>query len=302
MDFDFRQLDAFCRVVELGGFSRAAKVLNLAQASVSERIANLEAAVGTKLLDRLGRSVVPTKAGKLLHARAVELLERRRNIGFELEAFLKQWRGAIRIGGSTIPGNYILPGILAEFRKEYPEIIVDVTIGDSDRIADMVSEGSLELGFVGAAQSRSALEHTKLWGDELVLAVPASHAWSGRKRVELGELAAEPLILRESGSGTQQSLRAELGEFLDGGADALNVACILGSSDAVKEGVKCGLGVALISSRAIKTEVDAGLLEAVEVEGLRLRRHFHLVTDPRRTRSPLCEALTDFVLTGVPGA
>jgi len=299
MDFDFRQLEAFCKVVELGGFSLAAKTLNLAQASVSERIANLEAAVGTKLLDRLGRSTVPTKAGELLHARAVDLLERKRNIGFEIEAFLKHWRGTIRIGGSTIPGNYILPGILAGFRKDYPEIIVDVTIGDSDGITDLVSGGSLELGFVGAVRSRSALEHTKLWGDDLVLAVPASHAWSTRKRVELGELATEPLILRESGSGTQQSLRSGLGGVLEGGAESLNIACILGSSDAVKEGVKCGLGLALISSRAIKTEVDAGLLWAVEVEGLRLKRHFHLVTDLRRTRSPLCKALTDFVLSRV---
>ena len=299
MEFDFRQLEAFCKVVELGGFSRAAKVLNLAQASVSERIANLEAAVGARLLDRLGRSAVPTKAGELLHARAVDLLERRRNIGFELEGLQEHWRGAIRIGGSTIPGNYILPGILAGFRRDYPGIIVDVTIGDSDRITDLVSEGILELGFVGAVRPGAPLDYTKLWGDDLVLAVPAFHAWSTRASVDLEELATEPLILRESGSGTQQSLRAELGQLLDGGAESLNVACILGSSDAVKEGVKCGLGLALISSRAIRTEVDAGLLGAVEVKGLRLRRHFHLVTDPRRTRSPLCKALTDFVLAQV---
>lgn len=296
MDFDFRQLEAFCKVVELGGFSRAAKVLNLAQASVSERVANLETAMGTRLLDRLGRSVVPTKAGELLFGKAADLLERKRNIGFEIEAFLEQWKGTVRVGGSTIPGNYILPDILGRFRKEYPEIIVAVTIRDSDEIAGMVSEGVLELGFVGSDGSRAVLEHTRLWEDDLVLVVPASHPWGTRERVELRELMTEPLILREPGSGTQQSLRTGLEDLFVDGTESLNVACILGSSDAVKEGVKCGVGVAFISSRAIGTEIDAGLLKVVEVEGLRFRRHFYLVTDPRRTRSPICQAFMNFVV------
>jgi len=295
MDFDLRQLEAFCKVVELGGFSRGARALNLAQASVSERIANLESAVDARLLDRLGRVVVPTRAGELLYRKAVDLLERKRNVGLEMEAFLGRRKGTVRIGGSTIPGNYILPGIVVEFREEYPGIVVDVTVGDSDRITGMVAEGELELGFVGATGNRPGLEYTRLWDDELVLVVPESHPWSRRERVEMRELPAEPLLLREPGSGTQQSLLAGLEEFLDGGTESLNVVCILGSSDAVKEGVKCGLGVAFISSRAVRTEVDAGLLKTVEMEGLRFRRHFHLVNDPRRARSPLCQALVDFV-------
>ena len=148
LDFDFRQLEAFCKVVELGGFSKAAKALSLAQASVSERIANLEEVVETRLLDRPGRSVIPIKAGELLYPKAVDLLERRRGVGFELQAFTGRWKGTIRVGGSTIPGNYILPGILGKFRKEYPGITVDVTIGDSNGIAALVSEGMLEFGFV----------------------------------------------------------------------------------------------------------------------------------------------------------
>ena len=297
MDFDLRQLEAFCKVVEYGGFSSAAKVLNLAQASVSERIANLEAVVGTKLLDRLGRSVVPTKAGELLYGKAVDLLERKRNIGLEIEAFLGHWKGTIQIGGSTIPGNYILPAILGRFRKEYPEIIANLAIGDSDRIASMVSEGMLELGFVGSVGGRSALKHTKLWGDDLILIVPASHPWAEEEQVEMQDLRTEPFILREPGSGTQQSLTDGLETIFASRTESLNVACILGSSDAVKEGVKCGLGVAFISSRAVRTEVQSGLLKTVPVKGLRQRRHFYLVTDPRRARSPLCQAFIDFVIS-----
>jgi len=299
MDFDFRQLEAFCKVVELGGFTRAARALHLAQASVSERVANLEAALDTKLLDRMGRGVAPTKVGEFLYGQALELLEQKRNVGLEVEAFLGRWKGTIRVGGSTIPGNYILPSLLAGFRRAYPESIVDLTIGDSDGIAQAVLQGDLELGFVGSLGSIGGLDSELLWSDELVLAVPRGHRWCAGGRVTLKEVAAEPLILREAGSGTQQSLLADLGDALEGG-DALNAACILGSSDAVKEGIKCGLGVAFISSRAIQTELDAGILETVEVEGLPLTRRFHLVRDPRRARSPLCAALTDFVLSSIP--
>ena len=299
MEFDFRQIEAFCKVVELGGFSRAARALHLAQASVSERIANLEAALDTKLLDRMGRGVVPTKAGELLYRGALELLTHKRNVELELEAFLGRWKGTIRIGGSTIPGNYILPRLLAGFRLEYPDAMVDLTIGDSDGVSRLVSEGVLELGFVGSLGGTRALEAQPLWADELVLVVPAGHRWVAAEAVTLAEIAAEPLILREAGSGTQQSLLADLGGALGGGVDALNVICVLGSSDAVKEGVKCGLGVAFISSRAIRSELTAGLLAKVEVEGLPLSRQLHLVWDPRRARSPLCKALADYVLAHV---
>jgi len=300
LDFDFRQLEAFCKVVELGGFSKAAKALNLAQASVSERIANLEEVADARLLDRLGRSVVPTKAGELLYPKAVDLLTRKRGVGFELQAFTGCLKGSIRIGGSTIPGNYILPRIMGEFSREYPGIIVDVTIGDSNGVAALVSDGVLELGFVGSVGNLSMLQYTRLWDDDLVLVAPESHHWISRARVKIRDLTTEPLIMREPGSGTQQTLTAELAGRLPGGIDSLNIACILGSSDAVKEGVKCGAGLAFISSRAVRTEIETGLLKVVEVEGLRLKRHFHLVTDSRRTCSPLCTTFKDFVYEGTP--
>jgi DNA-binding transcriptional LysR family regulator len=295
MDFDFPQLEAFVKVVETGGFSNAAKVLHLAQASVSERIANLETILDVKLLDRLGRGVAPTKAGELLFRRAVELLDRKRNLESEMAAFLGRLKGTLRIGGSSVPGNYILPDLLVRFRKSFPGIVVEVVVGDSAGIADMVEAGTLELGFVGSGPGPSTLEYTRLWEDELVLVVPPSHPWAGKRQVELSELSGQPLILREPGSGTRQSLRAELAGLLPDAAEGNNVACVLGSSDAVKEGVKGGLGLAFISARAVRTEVETGLLRIVKIRKLKLRRHFYLVRDPRRAHSPLSEAFMEFI-------
>ena len=117
IDFDLRQLEVFCKVVELQSFSKAADAVFLAQASVSERIANLEKIIGTRLLDRLGRQVVPTKAGKILYKHGKLLLDMKKTAALELEDFLGIKKGKISIGGSTIPGEYILPGILNDFQK-----------------------------------------------------------------------------------------------------------------------------------------------------------------------------------------
>jgi len=298
MDLDLRTLEVFCKVVELEGFSNAGRALNLAQASVSERIANLETTVGTRLLDRLGRRVVPTGAGELLYRGALELLQKKREVSLEMEEFLGLRRGSVTVGASTVPGNYILPPLIGRFRREYPEITLEVIVGDSDEIADKVLSGTVEVGFVGSVGRDRNLDHTEVWHDELVLVVPASHPWSADSPVKLEALCLESFIARESGSGTQQHLERQLESARPGGASCLKVACILGSSDAVKEGVKAGVGAAFISKRAVETEVGAGVLKTIEVEGFSVKRHFHMVTDARRSPTPLCRALVQFIHAG----
>ena len=149
VDFDLRQLEVFQKVVELESFSKAAAVVCLAQASVSERIANLENMLGLRLLDRLGRRVVPTKAGDLLYKHALDLLEMKRVACAEMEDFLGIRRGEIRIGGSTIPGEYILPKVMGLFGQQHPLLVLTLAIADSAEIENKVLGGDLELGVIG---------------------------------------------------------------------------------------------------------------------------------------------------------
>jgi DNA-binding transcriptional LysR family regulator len=148
VDFDLRQLEIFQKVVELGSFSKAGETVHLAQASVSERIANLENAVGAKLLDRLGRQVVPTKLGELLYKHALSILDMKRTICLELEDFLGVRKGTINLGCSTIPGEYILPNVIGRFGEQYPHVSVSLSIGDSREIETRVLEGNFELGVI----------------------------------------------------------------------------------------------------------------------------------------------------------
>jgi DNA-binding transcriptional LysR family regulator len=293
VDFDLRQLEIFCKVVELQSFTKAAAAVHLAQASVSERIANLERSVGVQLLDRLGRQVVPTKIGQRLYERAVELLDARRDLCIELEELLGVERGSLLIGASTIPGEYILPTELARFRQRRPGVLVRVLGGDSASIATLIAAGEVELGFVGSRTKQEGLRFQPLWDDELVVAVPAKHRWRRRKTIALADLVSEPFVLREPGSGTRRTMEEAMREA--GVETQLAVVAELGSTAAVKQAVVQGLGISVLSRRALDLELAAGAVSTLRIKGLSLRRHFYLAWDRRRARSPLCREFADFV-------
>ncbi len=297
VDFDLRQLEIFIRVVELGSFSKASQAVFLAQASVSERIATLEAMVGTRLLDRLGRKVVPTKAGELLYKHAMLLLEMKDTARLEMQGFLGLKGGAVRMGGSTIPGEYILPRVLGEFRSRHPSLHVTLEIADTSRIEQRVAEGELEIAVIGSKSTVRQLLVRELWQDELVVIVPKGHAFSARKEIEVNDLLKEAFIMRENGSGTFRIIDNYLrGAGLKGTED-LNACAVLGSSTAVKEGVKGGLGISILSMRAVETEKKAGIISTLRIKGMPLFRSFYLVRDKRRIASPPCSALWDFLLS-----
>jgi len=295
IDFDLRQLEIFRQVVDLKSFSKAAKAVFLSQASVSERIATLESHVGTRLLDRLGRQVIPTRAGELLYKHAALLLEMKRNALLEMQEFLGVQHGEIRMGGSTIPGEYILPRVIGAFRRRYPLLTVNILIGDSSEIENRVLEGGLELGVVGSKGGHQALIYTPLWDDELLVIVPADHHLAGQNELTLEALFKEPFVQREIGSGTLKILEDALQGAEKGGSLPLHVVARFGTSTAVKEAVKAGLGVSVLSWRAVQTELAAGALKALRIQGVSMQRRFYLIRDRRRTASPLCMALLDFL-------
>ena len=296
IDFDLRQLEIFVKIVDLKSFSKAAKVVFLAQASVSERIATLEKMVGVRLLDRLGREITPTKAGELLYKHAVLLLDMKKTACLEMQEFMGVKRGNIVLGGSTIPGEYILPRILGLFCREYPSVSVNLSVADSVSIETRVSDGGLELGVIGSKTTKKSLICQELWADELVLAIPAKHRWAGRKTISLEALFEEPFIFRESGSGTFKIFDKYLRANGTRGLNSLKAVARLGTSTAVKEGIKAGLGVSILSSRALETELDSGVLKTLKVENLRMHRSFYLIRDRRRIASPLNRALCDFLM------
>jgi len=299
IDFGFRELEIFSKVVDLGSFSKAAEAVFLVQASVSERIASLEKKVGLRLLDRMGRKVIPTAAGELLYKHASIILEMKEAAQLEMDKFLGLKQGEIYIGGSTIPGEYILPALISKFNKKYPDISVQLKISDSSDIEKRVLAGQLELGIIGSKSTHSNIISQRLWDDELVLAVPVNHPFARRKSVSLKELRETPFILREEGSGTLKVLKDYLRDSGQEASNTFQVVARFGSSTAVKEGIKCGLGLSILSTRAIETDLKAGLLRALNFKGFSIFRHFFLIRNKLRIASPSCQALRNYLLVTV---
>jgi DNA-binding transcriptional LysR family regulator len=126
--------------------------------------------------------------------------------------------------------------------------------------------------------------------------VPRNHHWAKKKEVDIKELSNEPFILREVGSGTLRIIEEYLGPSASKIIDSLQIVARLGSSTAVKEGIKAGLGVSVLSSRAIETELETGSIKALQIKGVSLLRKFYLIMDKRRTVSPICRAMLDFLI------
>jgi DNA-binding transcriptional LysR family regulator len=293
---DARQLEIFVKVAELGSFSRAAEALFLTQPTVSEHIRGLEEELGVRLLDRLGRGAAPTKAGQLLLGYARRILELHREARQALDQFQGRMSGELVIAASTIPGEYVLPALIGRFKEKYPDIAISLLIGDTQRVVEWVLEGRAELAVAGAQIDHRALEYRELMPDELVLVVSAAHPWHGKKTATLEEVRAEPLIVRERGSGSRHALEKALAEV---GLDLSDFRVVgeMGSTQAIKQGVKAGVGISLISKRAVAEECQHGTLHCVKVKDLRFSRAFYLVTSTTRSRSPLAEAFRAFLIS-----
>jgi DNA-binding transcriptional LysR family regulator len=296
---DFRRLEVFCRVVELKSFSRAADAVFLSQPTVSEHIRALEESFGEKLLDRLGREVLPTPAGAILYDYARRIIALRNEARQTLEKFRGNLAGKLALGASTIPGAYLLPAAIEAFHLRYPSARINLRISGSTRIVQEVSEGIFELGLVGAPPSEASLERREMQGDELLLALWPEHPLTGRQSVSLEELASEPFILRESGSGTRQAMENALRTAgLDPGR--LSLVAEMGSNEAVRECVKGRLGISFLSSLAMREEVERGALATVAVAGLEIRRPFYLIHRKNREFTPLAQAFLEHLDSGEP--
>ena len=291
---DLWQLRIFCKVVELKGFSRAGQAVHLSQPTISSHIKDLENHFGCQLIDRCGKEAIPTKAGELLYDYARRMIALRDEIETAMAEFHGKIKGRLVIGGSTIPGGYILPRLIGVFTNKHPEVTVSLIIGDSKKIIEDTISGALELGIVGAESSDKKIMQEKLINDEMRLIVPARHKWAKAKRVKLEMLFAEPFILREQGSGTLQTITLSLTEKGYSTQD-LNIIAEMGSTASVIQGIKGNVGISILSTIAVAEELQAGTLKALSIQGLNLKRCFYLTRHRHRSASPLSKAFINFL-------
>jgi DNA-binding transcriptional LysR family regulator len=291
---DLWQLNIFCKVVELKSFSLAGKTVHLSQPTISSHIKDLEDHFGCRLIDRMSKEAVPTKAGEILYRYASRLIALKDEAETALAEFQGKIKGRLIVGGSTIPGVYILPKIIGAFIQRYPEVTISLVNGDTEEINNHILEGYLELGVVGAVADDKRIFQEKLLEDELRLVVPAGHKWENKKEIRPDMLLKEPFISREVGSGTLISIQEglhNLGYNLSG----LNIVSEMGSTEAVIQGIKSKVGLSILSPVAITEELRTGTLKALAVQGVNLKRNFYLSVHKHRSESPIGRVFIQFL-------
>jgi DNA-binding transcriptional LysR family regulator len=289
---DTRQLAAFCAVVERRSFSQAAERLGVTQPAVSLQVRTLEERMGQRLLDRSGRRVEPTEAGWRLYRGAQRLLLAEEELLNDLDAGEgAPLRGRLAVGASTGPGGRLVPLLLCEFAREHPDVETELVISDTQSVIERVAERELELGIVGASRRVRGLEFEPLVRDEIVLAVPTGHPFSGRT-IPPGELSGESLLEMQEGAGVRQVVEQELRRRSLRLTPSRRLT--LGLQESVKSAVAAGHGVGFISRNAIEDELAAGTISAARVDGLEPARQIYLVRSAARIPTRAAETFAGF--------
>ena len=276
---NLKQLEAFVRVAETKSFSTAAKMLFLTQPTVSAHIASLERELNTCLLIRNTKGVALSEAGKELYAYAEQMLELEQKIRERFGLTGRQSGSVLRIAASTIPSQYLLPDIMARFRKEYPEEQLKLFETDSSGVVEMILSHKADVGFTGTVLEKGSCTYIPFYQDELVVLAPSTEKYSARRGADIASwILEEPVILREEGSGTRKEalrLLTQLGVDLS----KMNVAAMMENQETIKRSVSSGMGISILSKLAAKEEIDSGKLLAFPLGATGGKRNINVVYD-----------------------
>ena len=292
---NLKQLEVFIAVADTGSFSKGAEATFITQSTVSQQISALEDEFGLRLFDRTGKGALPTEGGKLLLERARRLLNYAREIPTAINRFKGVEEAHLRIAGSSIPGEYLIPAALPLLIGRYPGLAITLTQGDSRDVQQWLLSGQVEYGVVGGHFAGEGIEFEPLSRDEIILVTPAGHRWAGAGPIPVEELLRERFVVREAGSGTGQATIAAL---RDAGIDskAVHQAVSLGSNHAVTRAVIAGVGVSFVSAVSVELELAQGLLVRVPVEGVAINRQFYLASRKGRELSPAAKAFSTVMM------
>jgi len=289
---ELRHIETFLKIAELRSFTRAADELCITQPTVSKQIVDLERFFDVRLIDRTKRTVTLTKAGEILLLYAMDIVNLKKAPIEAIASFRGLKKGKMTLGASTIPGIYIMPRLLCTFKEHYAGINFELVISDTKDILDKMEIGLLDIGMVGARSETSKIDFKKLIDDTIIFIAPPDHPGT----ITLAELMDRPVIARERGSGTRNTLETALAKLKDFRKGGLNMVAELSDNEAIKQAVMNGMGMAYISRIAVAGEVAAGKLREVSVRGLpEIKRSFFTITRRGKTILPQVKVLMEII-------
>jgi DNA-binding transcriptional LysR family regulator len=274
------------RLAEVPNFPRVAEDLHLTQPAVSQHVRVLSAHFGVPLVEVVGRRAALTDAGRFLVERAGPILGAVDALERDMREYAAARVGELRVGASETVGNYVLPALLARFAASHPAIRVEAEVGNTTEMIARLRAGALALALVEGEASGTDLTAQPFADDELQLILPVTHALAARRVVALGDLAGEPFVAREAGSGTRALFESTL---RDAGV-APRIVIELPSGEAVARAVAAGLGLAVLSRRVAEDALARGRVASASIHGVRFARTFRIVRLVHHALSPAARA------------
>lgn len=295
---NLNQVRVFHAVALERNITAAARRLKVSQPAVSKQLAELEQSLGTTLVDRLPRGVSLTKAGSLLLAHAERIFLAEAAAEQDLAELSGLERGLLAVAASTTIGAYIVPRLFGAFNQSYPRIELDLEIGNAAQVEAAVLENRVDLGLSEGFVRAVGLDVEVFDQDDIIALTRPGASLLTRAPLSPRELLEEPFICRESGSGTRAVIEAALA------AKGLHVepAMCLGSTEAIKNGVAAGLGVALVSRSSVALELETGRLAEIPMRDLEIRRDLHLVRLKGKHPSAVALRFLELLRQPVPAA
>jgi DNA-binding transcriptional LysR family regulator len=281
---DLHQLFVFTKVVEHKSFSKAAEDIFLSQSTVSSHIQTLERTLNVSLFDRVGRENILTPSGERLYQWALKLLLLKDQAMLDLKKGVTELRGIIRIGASSVPGQFMIPKMVKQFRNQYPKATFHINQSSSKNVADKVLNGSVDFGILGEKYENEKLCYIPLLKESLVLIT--SHHSDIVGSVDIHELLKYPFIMRNADSGTNSLIE----KFLTKNQiskDQMNIVAYTESGQSLIQFVLQDIGIAIISEMAAREYYDRNLLRIHDINGFDNERFFYLVYNQNKTQSML---------------
>ncbi|MGS2779631.1 LysR family transcriptional regulator [Robertmurraya sp. GLU-23] len=272
---NLESLKMFCHVVDEGSITKAAKIGFVSQPAVTRQIHQLEELYGTHLFDRVDGKLKLSEAGKVLYPYAKEIIEYTQKSFDAVHELTGRAETILNVGTSLTIGEYLLPDILGNFSKIYPNIKFSITVKNTPEILSKLEHNDIDIALVEGAVSNKDLITEKFADDELVLIAPANHRWAKRERISIRELSEEKVLWRESDSGTRHIVEDALNKF--GVLEHINHSMELGSTQSIKSAVEAELGISILPKLTVLRELKYGVLREVKIEDFQLLRDLWLV-------------------------
>ncbi|RBP95848.1 LysR family transcriptional regulator [Cytobacillus firmus] len=273
-------LRMFCRVVDEGSMSKAARLSFVSQPAVTKQIRQLENRYGTLLFDRMDGKMTLSKAGEVLYSYAKDIIEADNTSFQAIQEILGEHEHKIQVGASPTIGEYLLPGMLGAFKKHHQEMNFRLWVGNTPYILSKLEENEIDIALVESGVKDPNYKVQKFAEDDLILVTSHHHRWKGKEFIEVDELKEEKIIWREKNSGTRELVELALREYMM--LEQMDYAMELGSIQSIKSAVEAELGISILPRITVLKELKYNILREVKIKDFSIKRALWIVQKKRR--------------------